>query len=98
MGQQVAAHVVVKAAEEYVGSIVLKVKKDVRLWFDSDFQMSTILINLKGGQQQEIEIQFTPDQASGGNLRGYFIEVDFKATGTSWVMESSYPPRLTIGG
>jgi hypothetical protein len=96
VGQLVTAHVVVAATEEYVGSIVLKIRKDIRLWFDSDFQMSTIQVDLKGGQQHEIEIQFTPDQASGGSLRGYFIEVDFKATGNSWVMENSYPPRLEV--
>jgi hypothetical protein len=32
LGQEVEAHVVVQATEQYVGSIVVKIRKDARLW------------------------------------------------------------------
>jgi len=96
VGEKVEARVVIKATEEYAGSIVVKIRKDTTLWFDSDYQVSTVPITLNGGEQKEMELVFTPNQASGGRLRGYFIEIDFQATGTKWVMESSYPPRLKV--
>lgn len=96
LGDGVKAHVVVQTREEYVGAIVVKIKKDVRLWFDSDYAISTIPVNLKGGDQKELVVEFTPDEASAGSLRGYFIEAEFKVTRTRWTMENTYPPRLTV--
>jgi hypothetical protein len=99
LGQEIEAHLVIEAVEQYSGSIVVKVRKDVRLWFDSDFAVSTTPVDLAGGDERVLEIAFTPDEASHGNvtgLRGYFIEVEFKATGTTWEMDDSYPPRLTV--
>jgi hypothetical protein len=99
VGGSVEAHVVIRATSEYVGSIVVKIRKDIAHWSDSDFQISTIPVNLKGGDEQETKLVFVPDEASNTRffgLRGYFIEVDFQATRTSWVMENSYPPRLAV--
>lgn len=96
LGEKVVAHVLVKVTEEYAGSIVVKIRKDVAFWFDSDYHVSTIPVNLKGGEEKEIGIAFTPDEASGGSLRGYFIEIEYRATRTMWVMENSYPPRLRV--
>jgi len=96
VGENVETHIVVEAVEEYVGSVVVKIKKDIRWWPDSDYHVSTIPINLKGSEQKTIEIAFTPDEASSGGMRGYFIEIDFQATRTTWVMENSYPPRLRV--
>jgi len=96
VGDEVEVHVVVKATEEYVGSIVVKIRKDVSLWFDSDYSLKTVPANLRGGQETEFILEFVPDEASGGSLRGYFVEVEFSETHTSWVMESSYPPRLKV--
>lgn len=99
IGQEVEARVVIRVVEEYVGSIVFRVKKDVSLWFDSDFHVSTIPVDLAGGEKETIEIKFTPDEASGGGvggLRGYFIEVEFRVTRTTWEMENTYPPRLIV--
>lgn len=99
LGEEVEAHVVIQATEEYEGSILVKIRKDVKVWFDSDFAISTLPLNLEGGDEKTIEIFFTPDEAGCGGfagLRGYFIEIEFKATRTTWEMENSYPPRLTI--
>lgn len=99
LGEEVEAHVVIQATEEYEGSIVVKIRKDIKMWFDSDFAISTLPINLAEGDEKTIEILFTPDEASRGGLtglRGYFIEIEFKATRTTWTMENSYPPRLTV--
>lgn len=99
LGREVEAHIVVQAAEQYVGSIVVKIKKDARLWFDSDFKVDTIPVDLAGGDEKTIELSFTPDEISHGSitgLRGYFVEIEFRATRTSWTMENSYPPRLTV--
>jgi len=94
--ERVEAKIVIKATEQYTGSVVVKIRKDVRWWPDSDYQVSTIPVNLKGGDEREIEIAFTPDEASRDGLRGYFVEVGFSATRTTWVMENSYPPRLRV--
>jgi hypothetical protein len=99
VGDEVEAHVVVKATGEYVGSIVVKIRKDISLWPDSDYSTKTVPLNLRGGQETELELAFVPDETSGGglrSLRGYLVEVDFTATHTSWVMKSSYPPRLEV--
>ena len=97
VGAEVKAHIVIKATEEYVGSVVVKIRKDVAIWLDSDYDILTMPVNLVGGQEKEIELVFVPDKPSGGGLRGYFIEIEFKATRTGWVMENSYPPRLRVG-
>jgi hypothetical protein len=96
LGENVEAHVVIKATEEYVGSIVVKIRKDIALWLDSNYLISTIPVNLKGGEEKEMKITFMPDEASTGSLRGYFVEIDFRVTRTTWVMENSYPPRLKV--
>jgi hypothetical protein len=96
MGNTVNAHVMIKAVDEYVGSVVVKIRKDLVFWFDSDFYVLTVPVNLVGGQEKEIELALVPDKPSQGRLRGYFIEIDFEITKTKWVMENSYPPRLRI--
>jgi len=99
LGHEVEAHIVVQATEQYVGSIVVKIRKDARLWFDSDFAVDTIPVDLAGGDEKMIELSFTPDETSHGaitGLRGYFVEIEFRATRTTWTMENSYPPRLTV--
>lgn len=99
LGEKVEAKVVVKATEEYAGSVVVKIRKDVAHLPDSDYHVSTIPVNLMGGGEKEIEINFTPDEASSSGffgLRGYFIEIEFRTTRTTWTMENSYPPRLRV--
>lgn len=98
VGDKVEARLIVQAVEEYVGSVVVKVRKDIRWWPDTDYHVSTIPLNLKGGATTEIKIAFTPDEASSGSMRGYFIEIEFQATRTTWTMENTYPPRLTVTG
>lgn len=99
LGHEVEARITIVGTEQYVGSIVVRIKKDVSMWFDSDFAVSTIPINLAGGEDETIKIKFTPDEASGGGLRGlrgYFVEVEFQATRSTWEMENTYPPRLKV--
>lgn len=96
VSSEVEATVAVKATEQYVGSIVIKIRKDVALWPDSDYHVLTVPVDLAGGEEKKIEFTFVPDESSDGGLRGYFIEVDFLATRTKWVMENSYPPRLRV--
>lgn len=95
-GENVEAHLVFKPVEEYVGSIVVKIRKDIAWWPNSDYQVTTVPVSLRAGESKEIEVAFTPDERSGSRLRGYFIEIAFQLTGTSWAMESSYPPRLRV--
>jgi len=96
VGVSVKAHVRIRATDEYVGLVILKIRKDIAFWFDSDYQTLSVPINLAGGEEKEFEIAFIPDKPTSGSLRGYFIEVDFKVTNTNWVMENSYPPRLKV--
>lgn len=96
VGEKVEIHVEVQTVQEYAGSVVVKIRKDIRWWFDTDYHMSTIPLNLKGGATTEIEIAFTPNEASSAGMRGYFVEIEFQATRTTWTMENTYPPRLTV--
>lgn len=96
VGDDVEAHAVIRANEEYVGSMVVKIRKDVAFWPDSDYSTKTVPVSLRGDQVTEIELVFVPDQTSTGSLRGYFVEIDFLVSHTNWVMENSYPPRLTV--
>jgi hypothetical protein len=96
VGDGVAAHVVIEATDQYVGSVEIKIRKDVTFWFDSDYTTETFPVNLSGSHTTELVVTFAPDTAGGGSLRGYFVEVDFLATGSNWIMQSSYPPRLAV--
>jgi hypothetical protein len=96
VGDSVKARVVVRASEQYVGSVVVKVRKDVSWWFDSDYAVATVPVDMVGDGEAQLKVEFVPDEASGGSLRGYFIEVEFSATGTSWTMDAGYPPRLEV--
>jgi hypothetical protein len=93
---EVELHAVIRATEEYAGSVVVKVRKDVAYWFDSDYTVKTFPLNLGRGQTTELELTFSPDEASQGRFRGYFVEIQFSATKTNWVMDDSYPPRLEV--
>jgi len=93
---EVEAHVVIRATGEYVGSVVVKIRKDIAFWLDEDYAIMTAPISLRGNEKTEIELAFIPDKASIGNLRGYFIEVNFLVTKAKWVMENLYPPRLRV--
>lgn len=95
VGQEVEAHVIIEAKEEYIDSVVVKIRKDLSYLPDTDYATKTIPVDVKGGQTTDLEVTFTPDQTSTGNLRGYFIEVDYSALHTNWVMDNAYPPRLT---
>lgn len=96
LGEEVGLRAVVTTAEEYTGSVVIKVRKDVAFWFDSDYVLKTFPLDLPGGKAAELNLTFSPDEASRGGNRGYFIEIDFTATGTDWVMDNSFPPRLEV--
>lgn len=96
VGQEVEAHVVIEAKEEYIDSVVVKIRKDISYFQDTDYATKTIPVDVKGGQTADLEVTFAPDQTSAGNLRGYFIEVDYSALHTNWVMDNAYPPRLTV--
>jgi hypothetical protein len=98
VGAEVEAVVVIKPSEQYVGSVIVKVRKDISWWFDKDYAVSTVPVDLRGDVERQLTLEFVPDEASGGSLRGYFIEVEFSAATASWSMDSAYPPRLQVIG
>jgi hypothetical protein len=96
VGQEVEVHVIIEAREEYIDSVIVKIRKDISYLPDTDYATKTIPVNVKGEQTTDLEVTFTPDQTSTGNLRGYFIEVDYSGLHTNWIMDNAYPPRLTV--
>lgn len=96
VGEEVEAYVVIQVGEEYIGSVIVKIRKDLSYLPDTDYATATIPVDIKGGQSANLEMTFSPDQASTGNLRGYFIEVIYSAQHTGWVMNNAYPPRLRV--
>jgi hypothetical protein len=95
-GVEVEAQVVLKAIGEYNGSIRVRIRRDVALRPEKDCCVVNVPVNLVEGKEKEVKLSFVPDKLSGNSLRGYFIEIDFSATKTKWVMENSYPPRLRV--
>lgn len=94
VGDKVEVHVVVKAAGGSVsGYVDVRVRKDLALAPDKDYAAKTFSLNLKGDSIRELVVVFTPDEASGGSLRGYFVELEGLI---SYTMPSDYPPRLTV--
>jgi len=98
LGQEVETQVTIQAIEQYTDSVVIKVRKDIAYWFDSDYATKTFPVSLASGQTTLLSVTFTPDEASEGNMRGYFVEIDFSGTGSTWIMDGSYPPRLQVAG
>jgi hypothetical protein len=96
LGEEVEVHVHIKATDKYQGSIVVKIKKDIAYWFDSDYVIKTFPVDLKADQVTELKLTFSPDEASQGTMRGYLVEIDFLVSHTNWVMDDSYPPRLEV--
>ena len=96
LDQEVEVHVIIESVQQYTASVVIKIRKDVALWFDSDYAAKTFPLDMPGGQSTELVVTFAPDEASEGQLRGYFVEVDFLMSNSNWIMENSYPPRLTV--
>jgi len=83
-GQEVKAHIIIRtlniSSVDYdmvQGSITLKIKKDIRYWFDQEYAKKTWDINLNPGKTTELVLSFVPDKASSITLRGYFMEVIF---------------------
>jgi len=96
-GQTVKAHVLVKAIDGNLkGILTIRIRKDLALLPDEDYEVESFSINVPKGQTVELTVTFLASEKSSFSFRGYFIQVDFNSWETSWTMESSYPPRLKI--
>ena len=94
VGEEVTAHIIVKANNAAVdGTIKVKIRKDLSLLPDRDVKIETFVVSLNKGESREYVLKFIPDEATGGSLRGYFIEIEGDL---SWTMLNAYPPRLTV--
>lgn len=94
LGEYVKAHITVRAVDGAVDdSIKVKIRKDMEGWLDKDFKFVDFDVSLNKGESKVYTISFNPDEPSGGNLRGYFIEIEGDL---SWTMPNTYPPRLTV--
>lgn len=77
------------------GKLTVNIKKDIPLGTDVVYVSQTFDINLAENQAVQVGLVWSPDQASGSQLRGYFIEVLFDGE-KIWTMPNNYPPRLTV--
>ena len=95
--QTVTAHVEIMANGGFVsGSITVRVRKDIPYLSDEDHVIQSFTVSLDEGQSGVASVSFTAAEKTGWTFRGYFIQVDFDSWGTSWTMESDYPPRLQV--
>jgi len=78
------------------GIITVHVKKDIPILPDTDHETQSFTVSLSEGQSGVATVTFLAAQKTGFTFRGYFIQVDFDSWGTSWTMESAYPPRLEV--
>jgi len=96
LGSNVEAHVTLKAQNGPIaGELILKVKKDISYAPDTDYRQFSIDINLNSEESRDFFFTWSPDEASAGSLRGYFIEIWFNGQKIK-TMDSSYPPRLKV--
>jgi len=94
LGEQVTAHVIVRAYDAAVDDIIrIKIRKDIPLWPDVDCKTIDYSVLLNKGESREYTIIFTPDEPTGINLNGYFVEIEGDL---SWTMPDTYPPRLVV--
>jgi len=94
LGDEVVAHVIVKASNAAVDdTIIVKIRKDLSLLPDEDVKVVSVAVSLNKDESREYTLAFTPSEASGGSLRGYFVEIEGDLF---WTMPNTYPPRLTV--
>jgi len=94
VGDDVQAHIILEASQASVqGSIRVKIRKDIALFPDEDYLVRDYSVSLDRGDSRDIVVTFYPDEASSASFRGYFVEI---VGDTSWTMDSSYPPRLSV--
>jgi len=94
VGEEVTAHIIVKANNAAVeDTITVKIRKDLSILPDRDVEIETFVVSLDKDESKEYTLKFTPDEVSGGSLRGYFIEIEGDL---SWTMPNAYPPRLIV--
>jgi len=94
LGDEVTAHVVLRASEAPVeGTIIVKIRKDLVLMPDVDVKAVKFEVFLRRDEVKEFTVTFTPNEPSSISLRGYFIEVEGDL---SWTMPNTYPPRLRV--
>ena len=94
IGDDVQAHIILEASQSSVqGSIRVKIRRDIALFPDEDYLVRDYSVSLDRGASRDIVVTFSPDEASGISFRGYFVEIEGE---TSWTMESTYPPRLSV--
>lgn len=77
------------------GKLTVNIKKDIPLGTDVVYVSRTFDVNLADNQELQVNLVWSPDQASDSQLRGYFIEVLFDGEKV-WTMPDSYPPRLRV--
>jgi hypothetical protein len=97
VGDEVEAHVRIRAIDGPLeGDITVRIRKDIALAPDTDYQIQTFFISVRFEEETEVVLTFYPDEASSWYLRGYFIEVNLTTWSRVWTMESTYPPRLMV--
>ena len=96
-GQTVRGNVRIKADRGAIqGQVTIRIRKDIALWPDEDHKVQSFAVSLLKDQVIDLVVTFVAEEKSGGSFRGYFVQVDFDSWGTTWTMESSYPPRLEV--
>lgn len=93
---RVKAHVFLATATEFSGEIIIKIKRDLRFWPDSELTRQTFSVSMASDSVREFTLEFHPDSVSQGQLRGYYVELDFPFGYGRWTMENTYPPRLSV--
>lgn len=97
LSDPVTGHVILHSSGRFEGEIVFRIKADIRFWFDKDILTRRISMALTPGEVRDVELDFRPDRPSAGDIRGYFLEVDFGLVHGRWTMPRGYPPRLVVG-
>jgi hypothetical protein len=96
VGDKVEFHVLLRVdGGPFKGVITVKVMKDIAFGPDKVLGKASFNVNMWDGGKAHLSATFTPNEASEGSLRGYYLEV-YAEGKKIWGMEGSYPPRLTV--
>ena len=111
VGKTVVAKVEIMAEEYNVvaADVTIMVKSDKGFWglFDDVIESDTFEVELLPNENDILALEFTPEEASGLFLRGYYVVVEAtwirsfglpEQQGQVYTMEDSYPPRLNVRG
>lgn len=95
LGETTTLNLILLARKDVIGHLEINIRKDIEYYHDENVYTTSIPLSMSAGQNISFELNFTPQEASEGGVRGYFAEIVLDGNSV-YTMPSSYPPRLRV--